>query len=774
MTIDRSALIAMMRTGDIDAERAGELSAAIEQDLRSRLPKSDLRLRAAVDGPVEIARDRLGIPHIRATTSPDLYFGLGFALAQDRLWQMDMLRRRGQGRLSEVLGETSLSSDIAHRTIGLDRQAEADASAVSETTAAVVAAFVAGVNRSIETSAGNLPIEFDLLSYEPDPWRIADVYAAIRGFWWQLNGRLFSIIAGEAGLRWLPEGPLRDAFMTPEFNNQTILPSDDAGQHGGHTGSDDGKTGSNNWAVAGSRTQSGAGVLGSDPHLPFTLPSTWYECRLTGPEDDAAGAIFAAAPGLFFGRNQHLAWGITNNNTSLRDLYIEETDPENPETYREGSDWVPFTVSTVDIPVRDRAPESLTIRETRRGPLVNHLVTQLDPAGDPPVSLRWVGQQPIDNISCLIAANRARDWQEFRASLKTWVTPTFNWVVAGTDGSVGYQCSASIPVRGQSTRGLRRANEPLDAWTGYVDYDAMPRIDAPASGFVDSANNRTASPDFPIPMYGQFASGDRATRIRQVLTDASGFDGAACEALQHDTFAPYAERLVSLVIEQLGDVSDPEIGDFVACLSGWDYHYDLDSGEPVLFESFRKRWVDRVFAERFPAHITGAVAGQGSVATKVLEVPELGWFTGPIEPALRECAVAALRDVRERYGDDPAGWRWGDVHLAHFRHPLSNAFTAAHFDVGPAGVSGSVFTVRNTGLGGTFTATSGAELLFVADLSSDAVQVCQNMGQSGQPGSPHYQDQFASWIAETYHDIPFGSELPEADRAGYVHLTPAE
>lgn len=772
MTIDRSALMAMMRAGDSDL--TSELSAAIENDLRSRLPKPDLRLRAAVTGPVDIARDKLGIPHIRATTSPDLYFGLGFALAQDRLWQMDVLRRRGQGRLAEVLGESSLSSDIAHRTIDLDRQAEADAVALSETTAAVVSAFVAGVNRSIESSAENLPIEFDLLSYEPEPWRIVDVYAAIRGFWWQLNGRLFSIVAGEAGLRWLPEGPLLDAFMTPEFSNETILPSGGAELQGGQTGSDDGRTGSNNWAVAGSRTRSGAGVLGSDPHLPFTLPSTWYECRLSGPDDDAAGAIFAAAPGLFFGRNQHLAWGITNNNTSLRDLYIEETEPGNPESYREGSDWIPFATRTAEIPVRDRQPVSLTIRETRRGPLVNHLLTQLDPAGDPPLSLRWVGQQPIDNIACLIAANRARDWQDFRAALKTWVTPTFNWVVAGVDGSVGYQCAASIPIRGQSTRGLRRANEPLDAWTGYVDYDAMPRIDAPETGFVDSANNRTAAPSFPVPMYGQFASGDRATRIRQVLRDAAGFDGSASETLQHDTFAPYAERLVSLVVEQLSDVSDPEISDFVEYLSGWDYHYDLDSGAPVLFESFRKRWVDRAFAERFPDHIAGAVAGQGSVATKVLEDPELGWFMGPIEPPLRECAVAALRDVRERYGDDPAGWRWGDVHLAHFRHPLSNDLTASHFDIGPAGISGSVFTVRNTGLGGNLTATSGAELLFVADLSRGAIQMCQNMGQSGQPGSPHYRDQFASWIAGVYHDIPFGSDLPEADRTSLVHLTPSE
>ncbi len=246
----------------------------------------------AVGGRVEILRDRSGIPHIYAASTPDLYFGLGVAMAEDRLWQMDRLRRRALGRQAEILGPAYLASDIAHLTVGIDQIAAREADALDEATHGMTAALVAGINRQIELMGRDLPPEFGKLGYAPEPFTVRDVVAIARGIWWSLNGRIDRIVAAEAA-RLLPEA-FRALYLTPEASEHRVL------QHG--AGTDD-ATGSNNWAVHGSRTVGGKPVLCGDPHQPFWVPSSWYEYALHGPEDDAAGAGHPGFPGMWWGSN---------------------------------------------------------------------------------------------------------------------------------------------------------------------------------------------------------------------------------------------------------------------------------------------------------------------------------------------------------------------------------------------------------------------------------------------------------------------------------------
>jgi penicillin amidase len=744
-----------------------ELAAALAANLRRRLPPADLRLRGGVIAPLEIVRDRLGVPHIYAETTPDLFYGLGLAMGQDRLWQMDILRRRGQGRLAEVLGEVHLSTDVTHRTLGLDQIAARGAKRLDEATAAILEAFVAGVNRAIDEAGDNLPFEFDLLGYRPEPWRGEHLLAALYGFWWQLNGRLASIVVGEAAQRHLPAGPLRDAFLTPEFADEPIVPA----------GTDTSATGSNNWAVGGARTRSGAGVLGSDPHLPFGLPGSWYECRLRGPEDDVVGAAWAGLPGVWFGRNRRIAWGITNNNTSLRDLYVEEVHPDDPNRYRDGDAWRPFAERTVEIAVRDRAPERLVIRETTRGPVVNHLVPAVDVAGDPPLSLRWVGQEQIENITPLLALNRAGNWSEFRAALAHWSIPTFNWVYADVDGTVGYQCASRVPIRGRFTRGFREANNPADRWLGSVPFDEMPRREHPAEGFVVSANNAPVANGSSSPFYGAFASGERALRIRELIEATDAFDAEACRVLQQDTESPYARRVCAALLRRLAGETDPEVAIFVAQIEGWNHRYDPAATAPVFFDMFVRTWNARIAAERFPPHLASHVAGQGVVASRLLEADDLPWFEGDTGAIAVECVRQAVREIKERFGAEPTGWAWERIHLAHFKHPLSNPALSAFVDIGPRGVSGGAATVRNTGQGTSplFSAGSGAEYQLVADLGENGgILACQNLGQSGQPGSPHYGDQFGNWIDGRYHAVSFDRARVEAEQTAFARIEPSD
>src|SRR6516225_136115 len=272
-----------------------------------------------VGGAVEILRDRAGVPHIYAGSTADLWFGVGIAMAEDRLWQMDRLRRRALGRQAEILGPDYVASDIAHLTVGIDQIAAREADALDAATHHMAAALVAGINRQIEQTAHDLPPEFRRLDYTPEPFTVRDVVAIARGIWWSLNGRIDRIVAAEAA-HMLPE-TFRLLYLTPEASENRVLQT--------AAGTDD-ATGSNNWALHGSRTASGKPVLCGDPHQPFWVPSTWYEYALHGPEDNAAGAGHPGFPGMWWGSNGSIAWAITNNAASTRDLYREEVSSSDP------------------------------------------------------------------------------------------------------------------------------------------------------------------------------------------------------------------------------------------------------------------------------------------------------------------------------------------------------------------------------------------------------------------------------------------------------------
>lgn len=785
--LDDERLLAAMRgeaAPTVICQAAGispeELTAAVRADLQRRLPPADLRLRGGVSGRVEIERDRCGIPHISAATTPDLCYGLGLAMGQDRLWQMDLFRRRGQGRLAEVLGAASLGSDRALRTLQSAALARADAELLEAPTRAALTGFVAGVNHAAEASAGRLPVEFDLLGYEPAAWTVADILTAARGFWWSLNGRLASLVVGEAAQRFLPAGPLRDAFLTPDYADETIVPG--AGRPAADgAGADAGLTGSNNWAVGGERTASGAGLLASDPHQPFAVPANWYECRLLGPEDDCAGATWAGMPGLFFGRNQHIAWGLTNNNVSLRDLYVEEVHPDDPRQYRDGDRWRGFAEREEAIPVRGSAPVTMTVRSTNRGPIVNHLIPSLDrplgaPAGEPPLALRWVGLAPVQNIGPLLKLNRATSWAEFRAALEPWPLPAFNWGFADRAGRVGYQCAAHVPIRGRPTRGFRDANRADDAWQGAIPFSEMPRIEL-GEELIVSANNPTVGPDYPYAFAGAFASGERARRIRVTLAANRQLDAESSRKLQLDTYSLHADRVCGALLRRTTGNSEPEVELFRQQIEVWNNQYEPEQTGAVFYEMFMRLWAARVAGARFPEDLAGLVTGQGSVVARLLEADDLDWFGADVDKneLIFETVREAVREVTARFGPSPDGWRWEAIHLAHFKHPLSNEVLAPFVDLGPAGIAGAGTTVRNTGLGEAplFQAASGAEYQLVADLGDDEkVLANQSQGQSGQPGSPHYGDQFPNFITGTYHNIWLDRARVAAERTARVVIEP--
>ena len=567
------------------------------EQLASRVPHAAGSRSVPVGAAVEIIRDKRGVPHVFASSDEDLFFGYGYAMAQDRLWQLDYLRRRALGRLAEILGPDSLDSDVLVRTVGINRIARRKVEALSKRTLGWLEAFSSGVNSLMEECKDRVPIEFDLLDYRPEPWSASDTVAVWTELQWYLTGRMPVIFLPELAKRYLADTPLYPAFLTPEAGDETIVPAGSYPAHaagsqpvGEVVGDPDEGTGSNNWVVAGSRSASGAPMVSSDPHIAFGSVSCWYEVHLSGGSFNVAGAHYVGVPGLFFfGRNDRVAWGLTNNICSQRDLYQETTDPEHPGAFLYGYSWEPARELTESIAVKGADTVTKTIRFSRNGPIVDELLPE--PARSTgPISLRWLGAGQSDEITSMLGANAAGSCDEFREALREWVVPTFSFGFADVDGHIGYQSVGRIPIRSSWDRGYRPGWEPEHQWRGVVPYDQMPRLADPPQGWVRSANNRTVAEDFPYPLSGQWNSGQRARRIRQMLEENGDFDRDRFSRMQTDTLSLRAVEGVPHLIRLLGDPSDERVQRALAYLDSWDCRIEPDSVAASIFELFFVRW----------------------------------------------------------------------------------------------------------------------------------------------------------------------------------------
>jgi penicillin amidase len=394
-------------------------------------------------------------------------------------------------------------------------------------------------------------------------------------------------------------------------------------------------------------------------------------------------------------------------------------------------------------------------RATVRGPIVNHILASLDESDSAPISLRWVGREHLDDVRALVALGRAQSWNEFRAALRDWAVAVFNFGYADASGHAGFQCAGRVPVRGRAACGYRQANAAEDLWQGYLSFDALPRAIDPSRGYVASANERVAPDDYPYALHGSWGAGHRATRMHQELGNNSAVDLAFVMSLQNDVKSCQAERLCPPLVEHLAASDDADVALLRETLSTWDYCYTLDSVAPALFETFLEAWQERVIRERFPARLLGLLHGQTGAAARLIERGDLDWFeAGGVRDEVIATASRAMCEVRKRFGNDPSAWRWGVVHRARWHHPLSG-LGHPEFDISPESVDGCDNTLRNTGAGQPgYSADGGVEYRLIVDFANpDRFHAVQNIGNSGQPGHPHYADQFSDWLAGRYHVV---------------------
>jgi penicillin amidase len=774
-----------------------EFDAWWQAECKTRVPAMDGTRRARVKRPLRIERNSWGIPSIFADNDEDLFFGFGYAIAQERLFQLDYLRRRGAGRLSEILGgdgeeldligrlvgvESVFQLDLLARTVGIRRIAEHEWDVLPEETRRLISAYSYGINAFLEEPGNLLPIEFGLLDYEPEPWSPID-YLTIEGeFRWYLTGRFPILVMPELAKRRLGDGPLYRAFLETEADDECILPpgSYRAEQTGRQpvceAAGDPEATGSNNWVVSGKLSRSGKPMVASDPHIPFDAVSWWYEVHLCGGSFNVCGMAYVGMPAVMFGRTERVAWGCTNNICSQRDLYQEKTDPEHPNCFLYDGRWEPARELEEVIDIKGGVPVRETIRFSRNGPIVDDVLPRAA-RGTGPVSLKWLGAYQGGWLTALLGMNRAKSAEELRESLRPWHVPTFSVVYADVDGHIGYQAAGRVPIRNVWERGYRPGWNPAHQWDGLIPFEGMPHLADPERGWMATANNRPAPADFPYPLSGTWSSGYRALRIRQMLEAGGPFGKDDFIAMQQDALSLRAVKCLPGLLAVLDAATDHHVREAVGRLRDWDCRVEPDRIGASIFSVFFRLWTRAVVHERFePEEASLLAGGADGLAANLLSADEAGWFAiGKKEETMLACFQSALQKLTDRLGHEPAKWQWGNLHTIPLRHVLSGRGDLGKLlDHGGIPVKGDAGTICNTGLGGQYEARAGANYRLITDMavSPPGLWAVDCESASAHPGSPHYGDQLADWIEGRYHWLSLDREEASRDARARMILNP--
>ena len=758
---------------------------------------TELRL-AGLKGSVTVRRDGRAIPYIEAANEEDLYFAQGYVTASDRLWQMDLLRRTGRGELSEIFGRDALEEDKQYRTFGFAKLSESMLGQCSAAMRAALEAYTRGVNAFIDSRDDKtLPVEFRLLKYKPRPWSPADSIIIGKTLSVTLTTTWQSDIM-RAAMADLPADK-RDALL-PETSPLDVLlvgsdgarkktvaaPSQSSPRPRAAAGENpvgallsamrtsrrslervglyaEGRAMSNNWVVSGKHTGTGRPLLANDPHLAPSAPSIWYLSHLSAPDMRVAGVTLPGAPGIIIGHNERIAWGLTNLQADVQDLYIERFDRENPTRYKTPTGWREAEVRREQIKVRRGMADAATdtvefdITVTEHGPII------LEQGGNR-YALRWTALDPnCVAFETFYKINHARNWDAFRAALRTYVEPAQNFVYADVDGHIGYYGAGKIPLRKTGDGSL-----PYDGstgageWTGFIPFEKLPQLYDPPSGIIVTANNRVTGRDYPYLITREWATPYRARRIFDLLQSKKKLTADDFRAIQGDAYsfagAIFAREVVKISRDSAQSGNADNWTETLRLFEAWDGHVRPESRAPVLVAQMRQSFRSRILASAIGAE-RSELYSWGNVDTfidRIITERPREWLPEGFKDyaeLLRACYTDAREQMVKLLGQDESQWRWGHPSYAQsrFLHPLASApFVGQQFKIAPFPQTGSSSVLTSVNVGG------GVSMRFIADTSQwDRTQQGIPLGQSGDPSSPHWTDQLADWRNVTPGIFPF-------------------
>jgi penicillin amidase len=746
--------------------------------LRQSLPQIDGEIRVqGLSAPVTIVRDRWAIPHIEAGSLEDAAFALGFVHAQDRLWQMEFERRIGAGRLAEIVGGAAVPTDRFMRTLGLYRRAAASLAHLAPATRAWLEAYAAGVNAYLKVRSGPLPPEFLILGHhEIEPWMPADSLVWLRVMALdlgtnyrdelvraRLSTRLTDQQIADIWPAYPADAPITLAGLTRGLGLDALawaLPPATAA-----------KAGSNAWVLAGSRTRTGAPLLANDPHLDLQAPGVWYLAHLKTPDLDLIGATLPGLPAIVLGQNDRIAWGLTNTGADVEDLFIERLDPADPGRYLTPEGSAPFTVRTEAIRVKAAPAVTITVRETRHGPVLSDVMPDAATlfGADRVLALAWTGLAEDDRTAdALLALDQARDWPGFVEATRAVGAPMQNILYADTAGHIGFIAPGRVPVRRQGD-----GRWPVPGWSGehdwqgWIPFDALPRALDPKDGLLFNANNRIVPPTYPYLLTADWEAPYRARRLAQLLS-GSDYDLAAFAAIQADERSLLADDLLPILLE--AKPTSPAAAAAMRELRAWDRVMRPDGRAPLLFAAWYRELSRLILADRLGPLFRSFWGVRPLFMEEILKRRPV-WCDDPATPTVETCAERASRaldlalaDLARRYGPDQADWRWGEAHPARMAHAI----------FGDQPLLGWLFNIEIPSGGGDTTVNVGhfaprdeqhpfasihaatyRGLYDLADLERS--RWIAATGQSGNPLSSHYRDLTRLWAA--------GESVPMTRRA---------
>jgi len=740
--------------------------------VRAQRTRGRLRLPGLIEG-ADIGRDERGVPFVSAAVEHDLYFAVGYAQAIDRLWQMDVLRRRAHGRLAEIFGAALIDEDVKARQVGLGRLARLSEPLLSDEQRANLRAFSDGVNAAVRRMRrrGGLPVEFLLLRYRPEPWTPQDSIVVIKYLGFDLGRNL----AHEAfRARVAQERPEHAAaFSTPRYPadgavtvrthrsaapiepgatepSTADLPSASrawfttllSGEH---------PTGSNAWVVCGARTASGHPLLANDPHIVVTQPSMWYQMGLRLDEQQGSTAAYGVTvpglPGLVAGANHNLAWGVTNATADTQDLCVLPAAivPE----------WTEDSVITV------RGAESIPVRAAGG----DHHVELTLPGSDAGrrYGLFWSGLRPSAEIAACQQMWRAGDYRELRDALRSFGVPVLNVLVAGRDGTIALKTAGNIPMR-EAGSGTVPAeyHQVARSWEHFLTFDELPEAVDPAEGYIVSANHRLLPDGASVDLGMDWLPPYRAERIEELITEKWAVTAAASARWQSDVLNGRARRVLPVLLTAM-DEAPPESSPAAVCrrmLADWDGHDHGHLAAPLVFfrltQALARHWIGSRLGEELAATMPDVALQVDHLLVDPAARAALG-DTEPLPAVVGRALAETARQIAADLGDDPARWRYDQVHRIRDQHPIAKAVPglAPLFGAPSTPVGGSSHSVCLASAGPSGEVVDAAPWRFVADLSPSGPELWDVLrhGASGNPASPHYDDQTLAHTEGRHHRV---------------------
>jgi penicillin G amidase len=760
---------------------------------------------------VTVERDRWGVPHIRAASVEDLAEVQGYVMAQDRLWQMDLLRRVSRGQLSEILGRATLRIDKQFRTLGFGRAAERETAAMDPESRSVMEAYARGVNRFIEQHQTSLPVEFTLLGYKPQPWQPTDslviagyMYQTLTNTWEEEIDRaevtkrvgaerardLFSaeasmdrFVVGDPNVA--NDGSQRSKANTDEEDDDddmqpdTVLKASASGasKTSAATEADsypdltsaltaavrdlvedsNGEIrrglGSNNWVVSGAHTATGKPLLANDTHLELSIPPIWYEIHLTAPGWNVKGFTLPGAPMVVIGHNDHIAWGFTNNGADVQDLYVETFNPAAPDQYRVNGAWAKAQIFEETIHVKGAPDEHLNVVVTRHGPVVRR-------EGDKAYALRWTATEPGGLGNTYNWLGKAQNWTQFRDIMKHTWGPGQNAVYADVQGNIGYVMAARVPIR---RKGHGEVPVPGDTddyeWTGYIPFDQLPQALNPESGLIGTANARVVGPNYKPYLTDRWEEPYRTARIYDLLEDKHDLRPADMLKVQTDTYTyPHAFLADQLAASaKTAQPKDDRARKLIDGLKDWNGIADADSPEVAFLDATRRAALALVLEPYLEKDTNRYEWRSSTFLQRVLTERAAKWLPpgyknyDELLAAAADKGVARLAELSnsKRIED----WPWKRFDSLDMLHPIGReGLLKTLLSITGKPQSGTGYSIRAA------TKHHGPAMRFVANLGNwDESILLIPAGQSGQPGSGHYSDQFSYWydgqpIVAPFHD----------------------